>query len=191
MWHLWHWMKERLLIFYYTCKNNFCFYILCQICPKRVKKKNYYKSCIWTFILAQLKKNYKYLSFYGICIIFLFVPSYGFWKTHYILSIKTDQENLSVVRCQAHKSWWWVATYVQEYAFKAGEESDLIHNFCFDPIFTAFLDCLHTQIENWQSSLNNLPIQTISNWGSIFVQRWMLWYMLGLHNCTKFYTDLF
>lgn len=21
-----------------TCKDNFCFYILCQICPKRVKK---------------------------------------------------------------------------------------------------------------------------------------------------------
>lgn len=38
-------------------------------------------------------------------------------------------------------------------------------NFYFlKSVFSAFLDCLHTQIQNWQSSINNLPIQTISNW---------------------------
>lgn len=38
-------------------------------------------------------------------------------------------------------------------------------NFYFlNSIFSAFLACLHTQIQNWQSSINNLPIQTISNW---------------------------
>lgn len=65
-------------------------------------------------------------------------------------------------------------------------------NFYFlNSIFSAFLDCLHTQIQNWQSSINNLPIQTISDWGPIFVQRWMLWYTVGIFlqndnncNCT-------
>lgn len=129
---------------------------------------------------------------------FLFVSNYGFWKTHYTFIIKSDlKKTLSTVRCQALKSWLWVSTYVHEYAFKAGEKVIWFTNFYFlNSIFSAFLACLHTQIQNWQSSINNLPIQTISNWGPIFVQRWMLWYIVGIFlqnddNCTEFYSNLF
>lgn len=120
---------------------------------------------------------------------FLFVSNYGFWKTHYTFIIKSDlKKTLSTVRCQALKSWLWVSTYVHKYAFKAGGESDLIHKLLFFK-FNLF-------IQNWQSSINNLPIQTISNWGPIFVQRWMLWYIVGIflqndNDCTEFYSNLF
>lgn len=129
---------------------------------------------------------------------FLFVSNYGFWKTHYTFTIKSDlKKTLSTVRCQALKSWLWVSTYDMNMHLKLVEKVIWFTNFYFlNSIFSAFLDCLHTQIQNWQSSINNLPIQTISNWGPIFVQRWMLWYIVGIFlqnddNCTEFYSNLF
>lgn len=80
---------------------------------------------------------------------FLFVSNYGFWKTHYTFIIKSDlKKTLSTVRCQALKSWLLVSTYVHEYAFKAGGESDLIHKLLFFKFDLFSFSCLFTHTDS-------------------------------------------
>lgn len=129
---------------------------------------------------------------------FLFVSNYGFWKTHYTFTIKSDlkkpfqQLDVKLLNLDYGCQHMYMNMHL-----KLVEKVIWFINFYFlNSIFSAFLACLHTQIQNWQSSINNLPSQTISDWGPIFVQRWMLWYIVGIflqndNNCTEFYSNLF